>query len=83
MAGVSFAWCVILSVMQGKLDSAAQAHATASKLVEQALDATGHPQANLTPVVKPVAAPSFAARPVVAGLHGRPTFAEQSELRRM
>lgn len=63
--------------MQGKLDSAAQA--TASKLVEQALDVTGHPETQLAPVVKPVAAPSFAARPVAAGLHGRPT----SELRRM
>lgn len=81
VAGVSFAWCVILSVMQGKLDSAAQvkAQATASKLMEQALD--GAQQTQLTPVVKPVSAPSFASRPVVAGLQGgRPT---SPELRRV
>lgn len=67
--------------MQGKLDSAAQA-ATARQLMEQALDATGHPEAKLAPVVKPVAAPSFAAQPVVAGLHP-PTLGEQLKLRKL
>ncbi len=73
--------------MQGKLDSAAQdsaaqARATAGKLMEQALDATGHPEASLKPVMKPVSAPTFAARPVVSNaLHSR-SFAESSELRR-
>lgn len=63
VAAVSFAWCIILSCMQGKLDSkqAQAALAKAEELLEQAEAA-----APLKPTVKPVSGPTFASSGIVA-----------------
>lgn len=61
VAGVSFAWCIILSVMQGKLDTqqASEALKKAEALSQAAAAAQG-------PAPKPMGGPTFASRPLVA-----------------